>query len=84
METRNRIINLASGSEVTILYIINKIVELMEFKGKITYQPKRPGDVRRHVGDINLARRILHYEPKTNFTTGLKFTIDWYRDNFKR
>jgi UDP-glucose 4-epimerase len=81
IETRNKIINLASGKEITILYLINKIIKLMNFKGEIKYQPKRPGDVLHHLGDITLAKKILNYSPKTNLSEGLQKTINWYKNN---
>jgi len=79
--TRGKIINLASGKEVTIKELIQKIMELMDYNGPITYTPKRPGDVRRHLGDISLAEKIIGYKPSTDLQEGLKKTISWYKQN---
>jgi UDP-glucose 4-epimerase len=79
--TRGKIINLASGKEVTINYLIGKIVEIMEYKGTITRAPQRQGDVRRHIGDISLAKEIINYKPKTDLQEGLEKTIKWYKNN---
>jgi len=80
-ETRNKIVNLASGFEISIKQLMEMIVDLMGFKGEIKYGPARPGDVRRHVGDISLAKKLLDYDPKIDFNTGLRITIDWYKNN---
>jgi nucleoside-diphosphate-sugar epimerase len=39
----------------------------------------RAGDVRDSQADIEKARRLLGYEPKTGFEAGLGQTIAWYR-----
>jgi UDP-glucose 4-epimerase len=78
--TRNKVINLATGHEITIKYLIEKIANLMEYQGEIKYTSPRPGDVRRHVGDITLAQKLFNYEPKTSLDDGLKLTINWYKN----
>jgi UDP-glucose 4-epimerase len=64
---RGQLVNIASGKEVTIKHIINLIVSMMGYKGEVEHKPARPGDVRRHRGDISLARRLFKYE------------VEWYR-----
>lgn len=78
-ETRGRIVNLASGREVRIKDLIELIMKLMGYSGEVEHQPARPGDVRRHRGDISLAKQIIDYEPTTDFEEGLRETIQWYR-----
>lgn len=77
--TRGKIINIASGKEITIKRLIHEIIDLMGYKGPVIKQPRRPGDVNRHLGDISLANELLGYKPKTEIRTGLKETIDWYK-----
>ena len=76
--TRGRVVNLASGEEVSIKKLIELIVELMDYSGKISYTKTRMGDVRRHRGDISLAKKLIGYSSKTDFRNGLIKTIDWY------
>jgi len=77
--TRGRIINIASGLEVNIKRIIYSIMELMDFKGEVIFTEPRTGDVRRHIGDNSLAKKVLGYSPTTDLMTGLKKTIKWYQ-----
>lgn len=77
-EARGRIVNIASGREVSIGALVKKIAKTMDYEGEIVYEPARPGDVLRHKGDISLARRLFGYAPKTGFDEGLKETVDWY------
>jgi len=78
-KTRGKIINIASGKEITIKCLIKKICKLMNYDGKIIFANERPGDVRRHLGDISLAKKLLGYSPKINFNDGLFKTIQWYK-----
>ena len=77
--TRGRIVNIASGREISIKDLIGLISNLTNYEGEVTYADPGPGDVRRHMGEISLARKLLGYSPKTNYELGLKKTIDWYR-----
>jgi len=76
--TRGRVVNLASGEEISIKELIKQIAELMDYSGKIVYTKPRRGDVRRHLGDISLAKKLIGYSPNTDFRKGLIKTIDWY------
>ncbi|WXG47425.1 MAG: GDP-mannose 4,6-dehydratase [Candidatus Atabeyarchaeum deiterrae] len=76
--TRGKTINIASGKEIRIKDIINLIVKLTNYDGEIIHGEERPGDVRRHKGDISLAKKLIGYSPKTDFETGLQKTIRWY------
>jgi UDP-glucose 4-epimerase len=76
--TRGKIVNLATGREVTILELINLIMELTHYKGKVIHAEPRKGDVRRHCGDITLAKTLINYSPQTDLRTGLSKTVEWY------
>lgn len=77
-EARGKIINIASGREVTIKHLIEMIAELMGFEGEIQYDPPRPGDVLRHRGNISLAKELFGFSPQVDFEEGLKKTVEWY------
>ncbi len=77
--TRGKVVNLASGREIRIKDLIFLIMDLMDYSGDVIYADPRPGDVRRHLGDITLARKLIGYSPETDYKTGLKRTIEWYR-----
>jgi len=77
--TRGRIVNLASGKEISIKKLIFLIIDLMDYSGDVIYTEPRLGDVRRHLGDISLARKLIDYSPKTEYKTGLERTIEWYK-----
>lgn len=78
-EARRNVINIATGHEITIEHIINEIIRITGYDGEVLHLPERPGDVRRHRGDIRLAKRLFGFAPKVDFKTGLKRTVEWYR-----
>lgn len=78
--TRGKVLNIASGEEMSIKNLITKIAKIMNCKKPIVFDKPRPGDVRRFIGNNSLARKLVHYEPKIGFDEGLEYTIDWYRE----
>lgn len=79
--TRGRIINIASGEETTINTLVKELLSGLGIDVPIMYEPARPGDVRRHCGGIELARRLIDYKPGTSLSDGLRETVDWYRSS---
>jgi UDP-glucose 4-epimerase len=76
--TRNKVLNVASGKEIQIEYLLRLIANLMGFKGRILHEPDRPADVRRHIANIYLAEDLIDFKPTVGLEEGLKMTIDWY------
>lgn len=77
--TRGKVINIASGEEMSIKNLISKIAKIMKYDRPIIYEKPRPGDVRRFVGSNSLVKKLIKYEPKVGFEQGLGRTVDWYR-----
>ncbi|MDO9537848.1 MAG: GDP-mannose 4,6-dehydratase, partial [Thermoplasmata archaeon] len=78
--TRGKIINLATGREISVLEMVKAIAHELDFRGDFDFQPPRLADVRRHRGDITLARELFGFKPKTTFNQGIKKTVKWYCD----
>lgn len=79
---RGRAINIASGREVSIDFLVKFIVNHMCDKRPIVFEPARPGDVRRHIANVFLARDLIDFSPKVSFEEGLVRTIEWYISRF--
>jgi len=78
-EAIGKIINLASGKEISVNYLVEKIIQIMNAKGyPLHHVEPRPGDVRRHCGGIRLANQLIGFEPKIELEEGLHETIHWY------
>jgi len=78
--TRGKALNIATGREITILSMVQAICKEIGYKGKIKFEPFRPADVMRHKADITLARKLIGFEPRTEFKAGIRSTVAWYRE----
>jgi GDP-L-fucose synthase len=74
-------VNLGAGFEITIRQLAEKIADLTGFDGRIRWDPSKPDGQPRRCLDTSLAQREFGFRAKTDFTAGLKATIDWYRKN---
>lgn len=76
------IINLGAEDEHKTGEGIELVEELLGKKIKLKVVPRRAGDQYRTLANIQKARKILGYDPRTSFREGLQMQIDWYRENF--
>lgn len=72
-------INVGNPSEITIAELAKKIIELTGSKSKLIFQPLPEDDPVKRCPDITLAKSILKWEPKVDLATGLKKTIEYFR-----
>lgn len=57
-------------------YSINFLADLIG--GEKVYGPERAGDIRHTQADVSLARELLGWEPKMDFTEGVEITKKWF------
>lgn len=70
-------VNLGTGVETPIRELVEIIVDIVGYKGKIVWDKSMPDGQPRRRLDISKAR-AFGYEPKTSLRTGLMQTISWY------
>jgi nucleoside-diphosphate-sugar epimerase len=73
--------NLGSDQPLKLMELIRLAEELTGRKAKIDYRPGHPADVPATWADISKARRVLSWEPRTDFRTGMKNLAAWYEEN---
>jgi GDP-4-dehydro-6-deoxy-D-mannose reductase len=75
------VMNLASGHAISTADILDKLVSLSPTKIEIVQDATRmrPSDTPVVVGDAGLARRLLGWEPKVDFSSTLAGVLDYYR-----
>ena len=77
---RGQVINVATGHEITINALVARIIGVLGLKGySVIHKAARPGDVRRHRGDVQLLKRLTGYEPKAISDYDLAETVSWYQ-----
>lgn len=72
-------VNIGAGFEITIRDLIEKIARLTGFAGTIRWDASKPDGQPRRCLDITRAKAEFGFRAVTDFDTGLKETIDWYR-----
>ena len=77
------IINVGSGTEVTIRELALKIAKVAKTKIKIKYDEsrERPYDVSRLICNNRKALEILGWKPKISLEKGLHITFEWTKKN---
>jgi GDP-L-fucose synthase len=74
-------INIGAGFEITIKDLVELIVKLTGFKGKIVWDASKPDGQPRRMLDTSKAEREFGFKAKTSFEEGLRKTIEWYRES---
>jgi len=73
-------VNLATGRRITLNALLKALARELGCDAGAVRMPARPGDIRHSLADVRLARRLLGYRPTVDFETGLRLTLDWYRE----
>jgi len=71
--------NIAYGKGSRLIYVANKIRELLRSKSQIIIKENRLGEVCKFQADIFKAKKLLGYEPKIGIDEGLTKTVEWYK-----
>lgn len=74
-------INIGAGFEISIKELVEMLVKLMDFKGKIIWDKSKPNGQPRRMLDTTKAKKEFGFVAKTKFEDGLKKTIEWYYQN---
>lgn len=72
-------VNIGAGFEIKIKELVNLIVKLTGFKGKVVWDATRPDGQPRRMLDTSRAEKEFGFKAGTSFEEGLKRTIAWYR-----
>ncbi len=72
-------INLGAGFEITIKDLVDLIVRLTGFRGRVEWDATKPDGQPRRCLDTSRAERLLGFRAGVGFEEGLRRTIEWYR-----
>ncbi|MFN8380548.1 MAG: NAD-dependent epimerase/dehydratase family protein [Anaerolineales bacterium] len=79
-KTRGQVINIGSGYETSMNSLVAQLKEVMKAPDHpVFHSAARPGDVRRHCGDVSRLKSLTGFEPRTISVDTLTETADWYR-----
>lgn len=78
------VINVACGVKITIEQLALTIAKLLGRDDlKPIMAPARAGDVKESLAGLEVAKKILGYEPIVDFDSGLAQTLAWYQQSLK-
>jgi len=73
-------INIGAGFEISIQDLVELIVELTGFKGRIVWDASKPDGQPRRMLDITRATKEFGFQARTPFRVGVTKTISWYKN----
>lgn len=81
---RGQVINVGAGVRTSVNELASIIAGILSTGGlKPSYEPERVGEVRDSVSSVEMAKRLIGYEPSTTIEVGLDETVNWYADQYR-
>jgi len=75
--------NTACGERYTLNDLLKTLEGVMGCAANQQYEPPRVGDVKHSQASIELAQKLIGYQPVVSFEQGLEKTYAWYRKKFE-
>jgi nucleoside-diphosphate-sugar epimerase len=75
------VFNLGGGSRVTVNQVLATLEQISGLKVRRRDLPAAPGDPRHTGASINLARKLLGWEPRVSLGEGMATQWSWFREN---
>jgi len=74
-------VNIGTSREITIRELLETIIRLTGFRGRLTWDASKPDGQPRRKLDVERARREFGFTAEVQLEEGLRQTIEWYRAN---
>jgi dTDP-glucose 4,6-dehydratase len=72
-------VNIGNPTEFTMLECAQRVLAVTESKSKVRYEPLPEDDPKQRCPDISKAKTLLDWEPKIDLETGLRLSLDYFR-----
>ncbi|MCX7915978.1 MAG: GDP-mannose 4,6-dehydratase, partial [Verrucomicrobiae bacterium] len=76
-------VNIGNPTEFTILEFAHLVRELTGSRSEIVFKPLPQDDPKQRRPDITRARTLLGWEPKVDLPTGIRLTIEYFRQKLQ-
>jgi dTDP-glucose 4,6-dehydratase len=73
-------VNIGNPDEFTVLECARLVLEVTGSQSPITHTPLPEDDPKQRCPDITRARELLGWEPKINLESGLRLSLDYFRE----
>ncbi|MGB3543125.1 NAD-dependent epimerase/dehydratase family protein [Rubrivirga sp.] len=74
------IYNVGTGIETSVNQLFRHINEFTEAGADENHGPAKPGEQQRSVLDVRHTKDVLGWTPEIDVATGLRTTVDWFRE----
>ncbi|GAA0424532.1 MAG: dTDP-glucose 4,6-dehydratase [Bacillota bacterium] len=72
-------VNITTDQQLSIEYIMETIIDEMNYQGEILRKPNRKADVTSHRGSMKKLQSLIGSYSKTDFKDGIALTINWVK-----
>jgi len=73
-------VNIGNPNEFTILECAQKVIAVTESKSQVRHEKLPEDDPKQRRPDITKARTLLGWEPKVDLDSGLRLSLDYFRE----
>ena len=73
-------VNIGNPTEFTVLACAKMVLAVTGSKSKIRHEGLPQDDPKQRCPDISKAKRLLHWEPKVDLESGLRMSLDYFRE----
>ena len=77
-------VNLGNPEEITLLEFAERVRAHFPKAGPIVFKPLPQDDPKRRCPDIQKAKRLLGWEPTVSLAEGLKRTIEYFQEQYRK
>lgn len=74
-------VNLGSACEISIKDLAETVARAVGFQGRVVWDATKPNGQPRRKLDTSRAEQAFGFRSGTDFETGLRKTVDWYREH---
>jgi CDP-paratose 2-epimerase len=80
---KHEVFNIGGGpnNTLSLLELLEVLKKMTGLSPRVSFAEWRPADQKVYVSDINKARALLRWEPKTSVEDGIRRLIKWILEN---
>ena len=83
INTMGDVFNIAVSERISLKQLVDVLRKLTGSSIQPAFREERAGDIRDSLADITKAINILGYNPQIKIEEGLKYTLEWFKTNYK-
>ncbi|WP_205509188.1 SDR family oxidoreductase [Longitalea arenae] len=78
---KHEVVNIAVGEATTLNELWKYICDITGINLQPLYREERKGDVRHSLANVGKAEQLMGYQPAVTIQSGLKTTVEWYKQS---